>query len=142
MSENIYKESHLTINIINLHNKIQKQIGNTLSTHGIGLSEYLILDQLYMAHGQKMKRRDLAENIGLSPSGITRLINPMEKIGLVEKEENARDARVSLVSLSNTGKQVYQDAQNSFDMASYTLFENFNTKQKSTFFNLLKIILK
>ena len=34
----------------------------------------------------------------------------MEKIHLVEKAQIARDARVSLVKLTSTGMQIYQDA--------------------------------
>jgi len=138
MSNNI--EGRLVINIINLHSKIQKRIGGELFVHGIGLSEYLVLDQLYISPNQKIRRSDLAEQVGMSPSGITRLINPMEKIGLVEKEENPRDARVSLVAISSAGKQVYEDAQVSFEHASAALLEPLGTKRLSTFSKLFKAI--
>lgn len=139
MSNNI--ESGLVLNAINMHNKILRKIGSALSPHGIGLSEYLVLNQLYKTPTQKMRRRDLAEKVGLSPSGITRLINPMEKIGLVEKEENPRDARVSLVTLSTAGKKIFEDAQVSFAHASSGIFENFSTKQKNALHDLLKIVV-
>lgn len=134
-------ESGLVINIINLQSKIQKRIGGALSVHGIGLSEYLVLNQLYIAPAQKMRRSDLAEQVGLSPSGITRLLNPMEKMGLVEKEENPRDARVSLVTLTAAGKRIYGDAQISFRHASTALFEPLDAKQLSTFSDLLNVVL-
>lgn len=129
-------ESELVINLINLQNKIQKQVGGALYVHGIGLSEYLVLNQLFIAPTQKLRRSDLAERVGLSPSGITRLLNPMEKIGLVQKEENPRDARVSLVTMSETGKQIYKDAQVSFDHASAAVFKPLDTKQLSEFASL------
>lgn len=135
MSQNI--ESELVINIISINSKIQKRIGGALSVHGIGLSEYLVLNKLYTSAVQKMRRSDLAEQVGLSPSGITRLINPMEKIGLLEKEENPRDARVSLVTLTTAGKQVYEDAQVSFAHESAVLFESFNSKQLGQVSDLL-----
>ena len=130
----------LVLNIINLHSRIQKRVGGALSVHGIGLSEYLVLNQLYSAPDQKMRRIDLAERVGLSPSGITRLVNPMEKIGLVEKQDNPRDARVSLVTLSAAGKQVYEDAQVTLGHASVALFELLDTEQLTTFAGLLKRI--
>lgn len=139
MSKN--SEEGLVMDIMNLQSKIQKRIGGALSAHGIGLSEYFVLNQLYLAPNQKMRRSDLAEQVGLSPSGITRLLNPLEKIGLVEKEPNPRDARVSLVALSVGGKQVYEDAQVSFGYASADLFKQFDTKQLSTFSKLLKGLL-
>lgn len=134
------KEAGLVINIISLQYKIQKQIGGALSAHGIGLSEYLVLNQLHLAPNQKMRRSDLAERVGLSPSGITRLLNPMEKIGLVEKEANPRDARISLVIISAAGKQVYEDARISFEHASIALLEPLDTKKLSAFSELLKVV--
>lgn len=138
MSKDI--ESGMVVSVISIHSKIQKRIGGALSAHGIGLTEYLVLNQLYATPTQKMQRSDLAERVGLSPSGVTRLINPMEKIGLVEKEDNPRDARVSLVALSAAGKQVYEDARVTFSQASVELFELFETQQLSVFSRLLKIV--
>ena len=135
-------EADLVINVINLQGKIQKRIGTVLSAHGIGLSEYLVLHQLYLAINQKMRRTDLAEQVGLSPSGVTRLLNPMEKIGLIGKEENPRDARVSLVTLSEAGAQLIEDAQISFNHAAVTLFESLDQKRLGVFSDLLKVVIK
>ncbi len=133
-------ESESVVNVIRLHNNIQKRMGRALSVHGIGLTEYLVLNQLYNTATQKMQRSDLAEQIGLSPSGVTRLINPMEKIGLVVKEDNPRDARVSLVALTLAGKQVYEEAQVTFSYTSVAQFELFESNQLSSFSELLKIV--
>lgn len=132
---------HLVIDLMSLEGKIQKRVGGALSVHGLGLSDYFVLNQLYIAPSQKMRRSELAERVGLSPSGITRLINPLEKIGLVEKELNPRDARVSLVTLSASGKQIYEDAKTSFSGASRALFESLNATQLSKLSELLKTLL-
>lgn len=136
------KESRLVSSVIGFNSNIQKRLGRALSVHGIGVTEYLVLNQLYVAPTQTMRRSDLAEEVGLSPSGITRLINPMEKIGLVKKEESPRDARVSLVRLSAAGKQVYEDAQVSFEQASVALFEPLDDKQIDAFIELLSTVSK
>lgn len=72
---------------------------------GIGFTEFQILYHLSNAEDEKMRRVDLAEQIGLTASGITRLLLPMEKIGLVKKQTDSSDARVSYVSLAKGGKQ-------------------------------------
>jgi DNA-binding MarR family transcriptional regulator len=118
-------EAGLVISLISLQSTIQKRVGRALSVHGIGVSEYLVLNQLYMAPTQTIRRSDLAE---------------LEKIGLVKKEENLRDARVSLVTLSTAGKQVYEDAQVSFAQASVSLFESLGVEQLETFTELLKTV--
>lgn len=139
MSENT--TDHLIIELMNLQFKIQKRIGSALSVHGLGISDYLVLNQLYIAPSKKMRRNDLAARVGLSPSGITRLLNPLEKIGLVDKESNPRDARVSLVALSAPGKQIYEDAKASFSDASHLLFEPLNAAQLNKLSELLKPLL-
>lgn len=138
MSEPIVEQ--LVIELGNLQARIQKKVGSALSVHGLGLSDYFVLNQLYVAPTQTMRRHDLAELVGLSPSGITRLLLPLEKIGLVEKETNPRDARVSLVILSAAGKQLYEDARLSFAEASSQLFKSLNAEQQNNLLAMLQAL--
>lgn len=139
---NLNEPSTLVMNLIALHSKLQKRIGGALTMHGLGLSEYLVLQRLHAAPDQKMRRIDLAEQVGMSPSGITRLLNPMEKIGLIGKETNPRDARVSLVSLSDAGKRVYREARLAFEQASVNLIKPLNEQETSTLSALAKSVLE
>lgn len=66
----------------------------------------------------------------------------MEKIGLIEKEDNPRDARVSLVTLSEAGKRTFDEAKVSFENASIALFESLDKKRLSAFSELLKVVAK
>jgi len=77
---------------------------------GLGFSELMILYNLCQAPETKLRRIDLAERIGLTASGITRLLLPMEKIGLIAKEAHARDARVSYVVLAPGGAEKLSEA--------------------------------
>ena len=77
---------------------------------GLGFNEFIILYHLSQAQEEKMRRIDLAEKIGLTASGVTRILLPMEKVGLVKKEVNKEDARSSLVLLAHGGKQKLQEA--------------------------------
>ena len=84
---------------------------NRLSIHGISLTDFMILSLLDQAPGRKLRRVDLAESVGLTASGITRMLLPLEKIGLVEREASERDARVSYVVLTAAGKHLYEHAK-------------------------------
>lgn len=92
--------------------KIQTIMGRRFdaSLGGIGWSEFMILYQLSIAEGARLRRIDLADRIGLTASGVTRLLLPMEKIGLVKKEVNKEDARSSLVLLAPGGRQKLEEA--------------------------------
>jgi len=99
------------INMWSANSIISKRLDASLgSVHGIGFTEYMILFHLNNSHNKSMRRIDLANNIGLTASGITRLVSPMEKIGVVMKEQNPRDARVSLVKMTPTGEIILADA--------------------------------
>lgn len=107
-------QAELLLSLLTLNTRIQKRLLGPLSLHGISFTEYQVLRQLSLAPGNKLRRIDLANDIGLSASGITRLLAPMEKIGLVVKEDTERDARVSLVALTASGERIVNDAHVSF----------------------------
>jgi len=77
---------------------------------GLGFNYFTILYYLSQAPDEKMRRIDLAEKIALTASGVTRILIPMEKIGLVKREKNERDARVGYVKLSPRGKRLLNEA--------------------------------
>ncbi len=119
---------------------ISKKLDNQLSVHGINFSEFMILLHLDHAIDKKMRRIDLAEKIGLSASGITRLVSPMEKIGLVHKEANKRDARVSLVKISSSGERILKESTISLNAASQMVLSDLKEKNFNEMLNTLIIL--
>ncbi len=119
----------LVIKLANLQSKIQKKLESTLSVHGISFKEYLVLRQLDKAPGKKLRRIDLAREVDLTPSGVTRLLNPMEKIGLITKEPAARDARVSFVSITDSGKKILGDTDVTFNEVTKVLLSPSSDKE-------------
>ncbi len=135
------KNSELIISLALLQTQLLKRVDNQLNMHGISFSEFMVMYHLNRAPEKTMRRIDLAESIGLSASGVTRLLNPMEKIKLVQKELNPRDARVSLVKLSGAGEQILNDAMISFDQSADLILKPFNPKQTDKLSELIKALL-
>ncbi|MFG2124265.1 MarR family winged helix-turn-helix transcriptional regulator [Streptomyces sp. NPDC048710] len=77
--------------------------------HGVSLADFTMLLRLGQAPGGRMRRVDLAEALGLTASGVTRGLAPLERIGLVTRESDARDARVAYASLTGTGRERLKD---------------------------------
>lgn len=100
------KKTNHTVNFFIEIAKFQTKIGRRLdsSLNGISLNEFIIMYHLSQNPGSKMRRVDLADKLGLTASGITRLLLPMEKIGLVARESDENDARVSYVVLARGGQ--------------------------------------
>ncbi len=99
--------------LINL-NKVQSLLSrkyDALNVHGLGFSDFMILYLLDKTPGQGMRRIDLAEKVGLTASGVTRLLNPLEKTGLVKRMANERDARVSYVVITTSGQKILEEAK-------------------------------
>jgi DNA-binding MarR family transcriptional regulator len=124
-----------------LYAKIQKCIGDPLSVHGLSLTEYLVLLHLQQARDNKLRRIDLAQKVGLSASGVTRLLNPMQKIGLIDKEESARDARVSLVALTRAGARIFRDAEKTFEHSAQSLLAPLSGKDRDALSRIVNALL-
>ena len=112
-----------------LASRLSKRIGNHLGVHGLSLAEYLIMHHLNSSPVKAMPRIELAEYIGMSASGITRLLAPMEKNKIVEKEANPRDARQSLVKLSKTGQRLFKEASVTFGHVAENLVGKLSQNQ-------------
>lgn len=76
----ISSELLFLININKLQSVISRKF-DALSAHGLGFNDFVILYILSTSSESKMRRIDLAEKTGLTASGITRLLNPLEKSG-------------------------------------------------------------
>jgi DNA-binding MarR family transcriptional regulator len=100
----------LLINITKVQAIISRKF-DALNVHGLNFSDFMILHILSSSSDDKIRRIDLAQKIGLTASGVTRLLNPLEKIGLVSRESNERDARISYVVITDTGQRVFEEAR-------------------------------
>jgi DNA-binding MarR family transcriptional regulator len=107
------------------------------SLGGLSLSEFLILLHLDSAPDQKLRRVDLAEKIGLTASGVTRLLLPMEKIGLIMKELNARDARVSFVRIASGGQRQLSESLERAELLAGEIIPAAKAKKIEAFSGLL-----
>src|ERR1700761_56291 len=103
------KSLKLLMNIAKVQAILSRRF-DRLSVHGISFSDFMILYLLYQDGEEKMRRVDLADKIGLTSSGVTRMLVPLEKTGLIEREMSARDARVSYVLLTKAGRKIFEDA--------------------------------
>ena len=86
------------------HAIVVRQLNQELvNEHGLTINDYEVLLRLSRADDRMMRRVDLAEQVLLSPSGITRLLEGLERAGYVEKKACKSDARVSYAHLTDAG---------------------------------------
>jgi DNA-binding MarR family transcriptional regulator len=77
--------------------------------YGASFSEFVILRAVEAEGANGIRRVDLAERVGLSISGITRALQPLEKLGYIQTQDETLDARVRKVVLSKSGSELFAD---------------------------------
>jgi DNA-binding MarR family transcriptional regulator len=93
------------------HAAITRQLNaDLLNVHGLTLSDYEVLFRLSEAEDQRMRRVDLAESVVLTASGITRLLDGLQRAGYVTKASCESDARVSYAKLTEAGLKKLAEA--------------------------------
>ena len=81
------------------------------AAHGLSLRDYDVLVQLHEAPDRRLRRIDLARTVILSPSGVTRLLEGLERAGWVAKHHCDSDARVTYAVLTDTGATKFEEAR-------------------------------
>jgi DNA-binding MarR family transcriptional regulator len=94
------------LRFLRAHAAVTRQLSARLeSDHGLTLSDFDVLVQLFHAEGHRLRRVDLARQVLLTASGITRLLDGLERAGLVAKERCSTDARVTYAVLTEAGHE-------------------------------------
>jgi DNA-binding MarR family transcriptional regulator len=81
-----------------------------LADHGLSIADYQCLLALAHAENGALRRVDLAEQLMLTPSGVTRLLDGLERDGLVTKGGCSTDARVTYAVLTDGGRERLESA--------------------------------
>ncbi len=94
---------------------LQRRLDGGLSIAGLTYGEYRLLRAIADAPGRRISRVDLAGLVGLTASGVTRALRPLEKLGYVETARDQRDARRALASLTTAGEELARNASGIVD---------------------------
>jgi DNA-binding MarR family transcriptional regulator len=91
--------------------------------HGLTINDYEALLRLERADERRLKRVELAESLVLTPSGVTRLLDGLERAGYVEKGSCDSDARITYAVLTDAGLDKLREASSSHVAQIRTFFE-------------------
>lgn len=98
-----------------------------LEKMGVGPGQVPILSQLDY-HGE-LTQRELAEHTHVTAATISGTLKRMEKAGLVYRTDDNRDARVSIVRLTEKGKEVAEEARKHFACTSREMLKGFTDSE-------------
>jgi DNA-binding MarR family transcriptional regulator len=99
------------LNLLQAHAVITTQIENELaSACGLSLAEHQVLVRLAGSADRRYRMYDLADLLLISKSGTTRLVDRLEKRGLVARLSCEADGRVVFAALSPAGERIVEEA--------------------------------
>ena len=99
------------VSFLRSHAAITRELSAQLQReHGLTLNDYEVLLHLKHAEGGMLRRVDLAEQVVLTASGITRLLEGLEASGYVCKRNCASDARVTYAKITDAGEEKLRQA--------------------------------
>ena len=74
------------------------------AAHGLPVSSYEVLMNVADAPGERLRMHDIASRVLLSRSGLTRLVDRLEKLGYLRRESCPDDARGAFAALTPEGR--------------------------------------
>ncbi len=116
--------------------RIDAELG---AAHGLSLSDFAALHHLSQAPGERLRRVDLARRLALTPSGVTRLLAPLERRGIVAREADGEDARASYAVLTRSGKTLAADAAETVAAIAESILGSLGARDRAAFAKLAEL---
>ena len=108
--------------------------------HGLSVTELALLRGIEARPGHQVRPTELARELHLTPSGVTRALLPLEKRGIVRRISDPGDGRASLASLTAAGRTLVTDASATATELSARLTKRLSLGQTRQLIRLLEEI--
>jgi DNA-binding MarR family transcriptional regulator len=106
------------------------------AVHGLGFSDFAALHHLAEAPNRRLRRVDLARRLALTPSGVTRLLGPLERRGIVTRETNDHDARATYAVLTRAGHALVKNATATIESIAERILGSMDKSDRAAFAKL------
>jgi DNA-binding MarR family transcriptional regulator len=98
--------------MLRVHSAVFRELDRQLlAAHGFGVDSYAVMITLVTAPARRLPIGELGLRRNLSASGISRSVDRLAKLGLLERTTNPDDGRSLLVGLTSDGLRRLREAQ-------------------------------
>jgi len=97
--------------LLSQHARTTCALDEALGVHGLGMSEFEVLERLACECGDRPRMQELAAAVHLSQSALSRTVGRLEKDGLVSRAMCPEDRRGVAVCLTAEGRERYEAAR-------------------------------
>lgn len=113
---------------------LRRENSNFYLSHGIEAGGVAILSLIGLNPG--ISQKDLAGTIVLKKSAMTKVVNHMEKQGLIERRKGVPDMRVNALHLTEDGTRLYQSLMSDMRARQEKLLSALSEKERNQFFEM------
>lgn len=119
------------LGLLDVHSRMVKELGQELERkHGLSLSDYSVLAALTRNPEGRMRMSELADHASISRPGMTRLVERLEREGLVERGRNEADSRQVYAAITDSGLERLAEATEShFEGVRSRFFDKLSATQ-------------
>lgn len=131
-------ETFLPVVISRLRKKITNRFTQELQTCGVTPEQWALLEHLEREPGCSQK--ELAEALFKDRSNITRILDKLEKQGLLNRSDHTEDRRIYLINLTDSGRKLQPYLRKAANNTQEVMTSGLTDKEFKLFLKLLNKI--
>lgn len=128
------------VGLLRTADQIRRQLAETITPFGVTGQQYNVLRILRGAHPESLQTLEIAERMMEQTPGITRLLDRLEKKGLVSRERCAEDRRCVLCSVTAAGLELLREMDAPIDAADEAVIAGLDRREVNELVRLLDAI--
>ncbi|MBP1996323.1 MarR family winged helix-turn-helix transcriptional regulator [Paenibacillus eucommiae] len=129
-------DEEIRLSLSKIWAKMRKDYSDALRAHQIHVGQDHALCQLWMEDG--VTQSQLCERMGCEPPTLTNMLKKLEEYGLVNRKQDASDARISRVFLTEQGRALEQPVLEIWRSHQDKLLNGINTEERLLLRRLLQ----
>lgn len=142
MSQTKTKEAcHLIFRIGETMRNIHQR--NTLKPNlpEISISQLRVLSCIVFSDDKVLRLKDIADELGITPGGVSQLVETLVKVGALERTADKDDRRAINITLSKYGREAKREADIYFNRLSQQLLSSVPPEKQKVFLEVLETMM-
>ena len=122
------------------YSSVEKNVKRSLVNSGLSLNEFTTMEALY--NKNTLSTQEIIDTILIPNSSMTYVLENLLKKGFIKREKNKRDKRISVISLTEDGRLIFEKVYANHFKHMKKIFNHISEKEEKQLQNLLKKVGK
>lgn len=102
------------------------------------IAQAKVANYIFEHNTEDIMLKDIAKSVKVTPGAASQMVDFLVKKGLVVRKQNENDRRAVIISLSDKGKEIIDNARETFEVLAKDIFDGISQKDEETFVRVLK----